>query len=128
MLVPLRKMWCLSETNIDGFFLSSLILQIGSKKNVTARKAFTTWQAVHTCMIWYFASSVLIRTCANFCTGSLETHPKPRNRTSASCAFSRFFTFTILLTSEYSQRQYLARILKFCFPSLENRKILYDVQ
>lgn len=30
MLVPLRKMWCLSETNIDGFFLSSLILQIGS--------------------------------------------------------------------------------------------------
>lgn len=79
-------------------------------------------------MIWYFASSVLIQTCANFCTGSLETHPKPRNRTSASCAFSRFFTFTILLTSEYSQRQYLARILKFCFPSLENRKILYDVQ
>ncbi len=31
MLVPLRKMWCLSEPNIDGFFLSSLILQIGYK-------------------------------------------------------------------------------------------------
>ena len=65
---------------------------------------FTTWQAMHTCMIWYlasractyrfcklassvrmavyyFASSVQIRTCANFCTGSLGTHPKPRNRT-----------------------------------------------
>ena len=64
----------------------------------------TTWQAMHTCMIWYlasraypyrfcklassvriavyyFASSVQIRTCANFCTGSLGTHPKPRNRT-----------------------------------------------
>ena len=66
---------------------------------------FTTWQAMHTCMIWYlasractyrfcklassvrmavyyFASSVQIRTCANFCTGSLGTHPKPRNHTS----------------------------------------------
>ena len=64
----------------------------------------TTWQAMHTCMIWYlasraypyrfcklassvrmavyyFASSVQIRTCANFCTCSLGTHPKPRNRT-----------------------------------------------
>ncbi len=29
MLVPFRQMWCLSEPNIDGFFLSSLILQIG---------------------------------------------------------------------------------------------------
>ena len=71
---------------------------------------YTTWQAMHTCMIWYlasractyrfcklassvrmavynFASSVQIRTCANFCTGSLGTHPKPRDRTSASCAF-----------------------------------------
>ncbi len=28
MLVPFRQMWCLSEPNIDGFFLSSLILQI----------------------------------------------------------------------------------------------------
>ena len=60
---------------------------------------------MHTCMIWYlasranpyrfcklasrvrmavyyFASSVQIRTCANFCTGSLGTHPKPRNHTS----------------------------------------------
>ena len=31
--------------------------------------------------IQYFASSVLIRTCANFCTGSLGTHPKPRIHT-----------------------------------------------
>lgn len=28
MLVPFRQMWCLSEPNINGFFLSSLILQI----------------------------------------------------------------------------------------------------
>ena len=71
---------------------------------------YTTWQAMHTCTIWYlasractyrfcklasrvriavyyFANSVQIRTCANFCTGSLGTHPKPRDRTSASCAF-----------------------------------------
>ena len=64
----------------------------------------TTWQAMHTCMIWYlasractyrfcylasrvriavyyFASSVRILTCANFCTGSLGTPPKPRNHT-----------------------------------------------
>ncbi len=33
MLVPLRQMWCLSEPNIDGFFLSNLILQIGQSKN-----------------------------------------------------------------------------------------------
>lgn len=33
MLVPFRQMWCLSEPNIDGFFLSSLILQIGKFKN-----------------------------------------------------------------------------------------------
>ena len=32
--------------------------------------------------VYYFASSVQIRTCANFCTGSLGTHPKPRNHTS----------------------------------------------
>ena len=32
MLVPFRQMW-LSESNIDGFFLSSLILQIGLIKN-----------------------------------------------------------------------------------------------
>ncbi len=31
MLVPFRQMWCLSETIIDGFFLSSLILQIESR-------------------------------------------------------------------------------------------------
>ena len=29
----------------------------------------------------YLANSVQIRTCANFCTGSLGAHPKPRNRT-----------------------------------------------
>ena len=33
MLVPFRRMWCLSEPNIDGFFLSSLILQIGCKNS-----------------------------------------------------------------------------------------------
>ena len=33
MLVPFRQMWCLSEPNIDGFFLSSLILQFGKLKN-----------------------------------------------------------------------------------------------
>lgn len=32
MLVPFRQMWCLSEPNIDGFFLSSLILQFGLVK------------------------------------------------------------------------------------------------
>ena len=32
--------------------------------------------------VYYFASSVQIRTCANFCTGSLGTHPKPRDHTS----------------------------------------------
>ena len=75
---------------------------------------YTTWQAMHTCMIWYlastaypyrfcklasrvriavyyFTSSVLIRTCANFCTDSLGTHPKPRDRTSAS--YASFDTF-----------------------------------
>ena len=31
--------------------------------------------------IQYFASIVLIRTCANFCTGSLGTPPKPRDHT-----------------------------------------------
>ena len=112
--------------------------------NVTARQAFTNWQAGQTltgfatwqagCKMlsaslravsgWLFTTwQAVCRSgpARNFCTGSLGTHPKPRNRTSASCAFSRFFTFTILLTSEYSQRQYPAKILKFCFPSLENR-------
>lgn len=32
MLVTFRKMWCLSEPNIDGFCLSSLILQIRFRK------------------------------------------------------------------------------------------------
>jgi hypothetical protein len=32
--------------------------------------------------IQYFASSVLIRTCTNYCTGSLGTPPKPRDHTS----------------------------------------------
>ncbi len=31
MLVSFRQMWCLSEPNINGFFLSSLILQIRFK-------------------------------------------------------------------------------------------------
>ncbi len=82
----------------------------------------TTWQAMHTCMIWYlasractyrfcklasrvriavyyFASSVQIRTCANFCTGSLGTHPKPRNHTSCELHVfaKRFFVFMLLL-------------------------------
>ena len=71
---------------------------------------------MHTCMIWYlasranpyrfcklasrvriavyyFASSVQIRTCANFCTGSLGTHPKPRNHTSCEL---RVFTLSNL--------------------------------
>lgn len=34
MLVPFRQMWCLSEPNIDGFFLSSLILQIRLLKDI----------------------------------------------------------------------------------------------
>ena len=38
------------------------------------------------------ASSVRIRTCANFCTGSLGTHPKPRNHTSCEL---RVFTLPL---------------------------------
>ncbi|MFU2164932.1 hypothetical protein ACMZ6Z_09200, partial [Streptococcus pluranimalium] len=34
--VPFRQMWCLSEPNINGFFLSSLILQIGFCKWLTS--------------------------------------------------------------------------------------------
>ena len=66
---------------------------------------FTTWQVMHTYMIWYLASRVCTyRFCKiarmsgwlfstwqavyrtgparNFCTGSLGTPPKPRNHTS----------------------------------------------
>ena len=44
--------------------------------------------------VYYFASSVLIRTCANFCTGSLGTHPKPRDRTLCELRVSRFHVIT----------------------------------
>ena len=66
---------------------------------------FTTWQAMHTCMIWYLASrACTYRFCKfasmtgslfstlqavyrtgpvrNFCTGSLGTPPKPSDHTS----------------------------------------------
>ena len=50
--------------------------------------------------IQYFASSVLIRTCANFCTGLLGTHTKPRDHTSCELrVFAKlFFVFISLLT------------------------------
>ncbi len=80
-----------------------------------------TWQAMHTCMIQYLASractyrfcklassvrmdvqylasSVQIRTCANFCTGSLGTHPKPRDRTSCELR-----VFTLLKIQRFSE-------------------------
>ena len=40
MLVPFRQMWCLSEPNINGFFLSSLILQIRFLKTLLQRHDF----------------------------------------------------------------------------------------
>ena len=54
--------------------------------------------------VYYFASSVQIRTCANFCTGSLGTHPKPRDHTSCELRVfaKRFFVFISLLTIRMS--------------------------
>lgn len=40
MLVPFRQMWCLSEPNINGFFLSSLILQIRLFKTLQQNRIF----------------------------------------------------------------------------------------
>ncbi len=45
MLVPFRQIWCLSEPNIDGFFQSSLILQIGIFKTVLWFKIITQRKA-----------------------------------------------------------------------------------
>ena len=48
--------------------------------------------------VQYLASSVQIRTCANFCTGSLGTHPKPRDRTSCELR-----VFTLLKIQHFSE-------------------------
>ncbi len=95
---------------VDGSSRQRPALPVFSTWRAGHCRPHCTWQAMHSCMIQYLASractyrfcklassvrmddqylasSVQIRTCANFCTGSLGTHPKPRDRTSASCAF-----------------------------------------
>ena len=47
--------------------------------------------------VYYFASSVQIRTCTNFCTGSLGTPPKPRDHTSCELR-----VFTLIQSVNYA--------------------------
>ena len=103
---------------------------------------YTTWQAMHTCMIWYlasractyrfcklassvrmavynFASSVQIRTCANFCTGSLGTHPKPRDHTSCELrVFAKRCRHPYAIFQKCSSRSFMKTTFSFLQSSL----------
>ncbi|MBP5169104.1 MAG: hypothetical protein ILP14_07865, partial [Oscillospiraceae bacterium] len=70
--------------------------------------------------IQYFASSVLIRTCANFCTGSLGTHPKPRDRTSCEL---RVFVKTLLGSRAKITKGKGAGFEKMTFPENQQEEL-----
>ena len=69
--------------------------------------------------IQYFASSVLIRTCANFCTGSLGTHPKPRDHTSCELrVFAKRCRHPYAFFQKCSSRSFMKTTFSFLQSSL----------